>query len=487
MEALRRGSVVTTAAGRRWLWTAYAYGVVVALGLGYFVARNPLQFYDCFGNMLHVQSNGLWSVLVEDFTAKQFLRPFLLAQIDVTFDLANGHYFGMYKTIEVLQLVAAAVLFVHLLRVRSMAGAFAVPLGIAMLFGSHTIAGAIHEAFPINTYLTIVVCCLIAANLSFGPPALWRDAAAVALFLFAALTVESGLLIWVILATAWIVGCRGVSRPAVVATTAALVGYFVLRFAVLDVGVPSLEVRSSGFGFRVLDTPELVARFGQHPWIFYAYNVVCQLLTVLFAEPKGGVWVLTRGIVSGELLPRDVIGLVSSTGTTLLIAWYSVSRMGEWRQRRFDRGDRLVLIFVAVLCANAVIGYGYTKDVIVSPAGVFHAAAGSIAFTHVLSRFERLTSVTVPAAAIAAVLVLVSAGWASRLVALHYNLHQKAVIVRNDWMLNGPRPSGFGLESNPVGAALARQLYDQAVSMRVAGTYFYPAAEQAWKYFEKPW
>lgn len=478
---------MTTAHDWRWSWTAHAYAVIVALGIGYFVSRNPLQFYDCLGNMLHVQSKGLWGVLIEDFTAKDFLRPFLFAPIDLTFDLANGHYLAMYKTIHALQLVATAVLFVNLLPVRSMTGALAVPLGLAMLFGAHTFAGTVHEGFPINTYLTIVVCCLMAANLSFGRPALWRDLAAVGLFVFAALTVESGLLVWVIFAAAWIGGCRGVSKRAVLAATAALVGYFVLRFGLLNVGVPSLELRSSGFGFRVLDPPELIARFGERPWVFYAYNVVSQLLTVLVAEPKGGVWVFTRGVLSGELLPRDIIGVASSTGATLLIVWYGVSRIGEWRRGAVEHGDRLLLIFVAVLCGNAAISYAYTKDVIVSPAGVFHAAAASVAFAHVLGRFGSLQSVRLTAVAVALALAVYSAGWATRLVALHYNLHQKAVIVRNDWMGNGPQPSGFGLETNPAGAALARQLYDEAVRMRAAGTYFYPAPGEAWKYFEKPW
>jgi hypothetical protein len=487
MEAVRRGSLVTTDLGWRWSWTAHAYAVIVALGIGYFVSKNPLQFYDSLGNMLHVQSKGLSRVLIEDFTARAFLRPFLLASTDVTFELANGHYLAMYKTIHVLQLVATAVLFVTLLRVRSAPGAFAVPLGVAMLFGAHTFAGTVHEGFPINTYLTIVVCCLAAANLSFGRPALWRDLAAAGLFVFSALTVESGLLVWVIFAAAWIGGCRGVSTRGVLAATAGLAAYFVLRFGLLDVGMPSLQLRSSGFGFRVLDPPELIAMFGGRPWIFYAYNVVSQLLTVLVAEPKGGVWVFTRGLLSGELLPRDVIGVISSTGATLLIVWYGVSRIGDWRRGVFEHGDRLLLIFVAVLCGNAAISYAYTKDVIVSPAGVFHAAAASVAFAHLLGRFASLPSVRLPAVAAALVLALFSAAWATRLVALHYILHQKAVIVRNDWMLNGPRPAGYGLEINPAGAALARQLYDEAVRMRTAGTYFYPVPDQAWKYFERPW
>ena len=479
--------MVMTAHGWRWSWTAHAYAVIVALGLGYFISKNPLQIYDCLGNMLHVQSAGLWGVLVEDFTAKTFLRPFLLAQTDVTFDLANGHYLEMYKAIHALQLAATAALFVNLLRVTSMTSALAVPFGVGALFGSHTFGGTVTEGFPINHFMTIVVCCLIAANLSFGRPALWRDLAAVALFVFAALTLESGLLVWVIFAAAWIAGCRGVSRRALLAATAGLLGYFFLRFGLLNVGVPSLELRNSGFGFQVLDPPELISRFGERPWVFYAYNVVSQLLTVLVAEPKGGVWVFTRGVLSGELLPRDIIGVASSTGATLLIVWYGVSRISDRRRRVFEHGDRLLIIFVAVLCANAVIGYAYTKDVIVSPAGVFHAAAAAVAFAHVLGRLGCLSSVRLPAVAVTLALALLSAGWAMRLVALHYNLHEKAFIVRNDWMWTGPEPRGLGLERNPAGAALARQLYDQAVRMRVAGTYFYPARGQAWRYLEKPW
>jgi len=343
------------------------------------------------------------------------------------------------------------------------------------------------EGFPIDTFLTIVVCCLAGANLSFGRPALWRDLASVALFVFAALTVESGLLVWVICAAAWSAGCRDVSKRALLVTTAAMLGYFFLRFGLLDVGVPSLEQRSSGFGFRTLDPPELISRFGEHPWAFYAYNVLSQVLTVLFAEPKGGVWVFTRGLLAGELLPRDVVGVASSTGATLLIAWYTVSRITDWRRRVFEHGDRLLLIFVSVLCANALLNYAYTKDVIVSPAGVFHAAAASVAFARVLTGLGRLPSVRLPAVAVTIALACLSAGWATRLVAAHYSLHDKAFIVRNDWMWMGPRPPGLGLEGNPAGAALVEQLYDEEVRMRVAGTYFYPDHGQGGRYFEKPW
>ncbi len=47
--------------------------------------------------------------------------------------------------------------------------------------------------------------------------------------------------------------------------------------------------------------------------------------------------------------------------------------------RTFSHGDRLVILFVVVLAANAAISFGYTKDIIMSPAGLFQAAAVFVA------------------------------------------------------------------------------------------------------------
>jgi hypothetical protein len=468
--------------GARSARAAYACAVIVALGLAYFVSRIPIQISDCLGNMLHVQHTGFWELMRNQVTADAYLRPLLWAQIDLSFELARGQYLLMYKGIHGAQLVAAAVLFVNLLRPTTPHTTVAALFGIAVLFGAHTFAAAVHEAFPINTFMTILVCCLLAANLSFGAPATWRDVVAPLLFAFAALTVESGLLVWVILAAGWIAGCRGVSTRGLTVTTAALLAYAAARLVVLDTGVPALVERSSGFGFRVLDPPELVALFGERAWLFYLYNIASQIFTVLFAEPKGGVWLLTHGVVTGELLPRDVIPVVASTGATLLIGFCAWSRRHEWRRRVFVDTDRLLLIFAAVLVANAVISYPYTKEVIVSPAGGFHALAAAIAFAEVLRR----TDVT-RHGAVAAVLLLtaLSAAWAVRLTGIHYQLREKAFVVRNDWMRLGPTPSELRPEQNPAGAMLVRHLYEQAVEMRVAGLYF--RHPELWKYFEPAW
>src|SRR5262249_45528926 len=152
-----------------------------------------------------------------------------------------------------------------ILRPRTWTDAAVVPLGLAALLGSHTFTGTVTEAFPINTYLTIVLCCFAAAALVLSSHRWWTDVLAILLFVIAALTVESGLLVGVILVGGVLVGGRGVSRWGIGLVVLLLAGYFVLRFTWLHVGSPGLEERSSGFGFGVLDPKELIARFGRNP------------------------------------------------------------------------------------------------------------------------------------------------------------------------------------------------------------------------------
>ena len=105
---------------------------------------------------------------------------------------------------------------------------------------------------------------------------------------------------------------------------ALVAGYFALRFLLLDVGAPGLSERSSGFGFSVMDPQELDARFGQNPLPFYAYNVLSALSSLLFAEPRAGVWRMTSSVLAGEATLAGFVGVVASAGGTLLIAGYSV-------------------------------------------------------------------------------------------------------------------------------------------------------------------
>jgi hypothetical protein len=141
---------------------------------------------------------------------------------------------------------------------------------------------------------------------------------------------------------------------------------------------------------------------------------------------------------------------------------------------------------VPILGANAVLSYSYLKDVIVSPAGVFHAVAATVAFTCVLERLAVRTPARRPAVVVLTLMLFVlTAAWTTRLVGLHFSLRQKAFIVRNDWMWMGPEPTTLGLENNPEGARLVRDMYAEVARMRVAAPHF--LSRTAWRYFETPW
>jgi len=451
----------------RWVvpvvWLSYGYAALVVVGVGYFLVDLPVQVTDSYGNLVKAAQGTLGSLVYNELYQRAYLRPLLWGQLRMLYDLSGGNYFEWFRGWHVGQVALLVVLFLRLVRPRSLSGAAAVSLGLAALIGMHTFAGTVREAFPLNMFMTILICSFAAADLALGPPRWWRDVAAALLFAFAALTVESGLLIGVIFVAAFIAGARGVSRVGITFQVLLIAGYFVLRFAVLGVGSPGLEERRSGFGFSGLEPDELVARFGSHPLPFYAYNVVSSFLSVLLSEPRGGTWSVTRGLLYGEPSLPGLVNLTASTLGTLLIGRYMWRRRHEWWARRFDRSDQLVITFVAVAAANAAISYAYIKDVILSPAGAFFAIALAVAVRHFIDSMRGVS----PARAAAAVLLLVvlSGAWAFRAIGAHLGLRTAAVKMRTEWAYvdmwlereSQPPTDPFGIE-------LKRHLQGDAVS-----------------------
>ena len=410
--------------------STYGYGVAVAAALGWFLLRMPIQLTDSLGNMLKLDTP--WGELLRsEFEQRSYLRPFLFAELKLVYDLSGGNYFSWFRGTHVAQVLALVLLYIHIVRPQTWRDAAFVPLGLAVLLGLHTFTGTVTEAFPVNTFLTIVLCCLTAVALSIGRHRWWTDVLAVLLFVVAALTVESGLLVGVICVGGALLGARGMSRAGVGAVAALFVAYFVVRFLWLDVGAPGLVERSSGYGFHVLEPDDLTARFGANPWRFYAYNVATSFMSVLFSEPRGGVFRLTYGLTLHDPEPSQIVNVIASATATLLVAAFVWQRRRVWLARAFTRDDQLVALFLLVLAANAAITYPYTKDVIMSPAGAMFAVAVFVAARHVLPRWSASGSRFAAAAVLCCALLGVT--WAIRYVGVHLNLHAMAQRVRVEW------------------------------------------------------
>jgi hypothetical protein len=444
----------------RWLQFSHAYGVLVAVLLGYFLLRIPIQVFDCFTDMLALLQP--MEYLVRDaFRLPSYLRPGRWVFQKAVFEVANGEYFLAFRLTQALQVLLVIVLFVRLVRPATASAARALPLGLAVLVGSHTFAWTVREAFPINHFLTIVLCCVAAANVAFARPRWWTDLLAAALFIAAAGTLESGLLVWVIFVGGYVVGLRGVSHRGLAVLTALLAGYFFARFVVFDVGIPGLELRDAGFGFARYDAADLVRMFGGNALVFYAYNVLASIFGVLFAEPRHGVWSLTHSIVRGAPHPALLVNVVTNTLATLLLVRFGWTRRHAWMRRAFDRRDQLVLLFVIVLAANAVMSYPYTKDAIMSPAGLFFAAATFVACVDLIETLPRPRRTATAAAVL--ILAALSAGWAVRFVGLHAALDRTAFVVRQQWTRIDELVPLWYDTLTPRELALKQQLQEDAI------------------------
>ena len=464
-----------------WTWISYAYGLLVAGVLGYFLFGLVIQVSDSFGNLLALQAPSLGELVSAQFSQRGYLRPLLWAQLKIVYELSDGNYFLWFRGIHVAQALLLIGLYLHLVRAKTAVDAALVPLSLAVLVGAHTFVPLVREAFPINGFLTIAICCLAAAAIALReePRRLW-DALAIALFIGSVLTVESGILIWVVCAGAYALGARGLSRRALMTMTGCLVGYLALRSFVFHVGAPSLSERASGFGFSTLEPSALMAKFGDRPWPFYIYNVVSSISTVLLSEPKGGVWRFVYELTTGTLHPWTVMSVVSSVAATALVGWFAWTRRERLRTWTFDRDDRLVWLFVIVLAANAAISFPYTKNVIMSPAGVFLGLAVTAAAREWFREGGRR-----PAVATAVLFTVLACGWAYRVAGNHYNLRwtaaeQRAVWVSVDDWLTRQRIT----LREPDGPALRDALRRDA--LRIHPTPFQPSS--AWqRWFDIDW
>jgi hypothetical protein len=423
-------------AARRQVWRLAAWGLtaIVTLSLCYSLVRIPLQVTDSLIPILDAQEHGsVSSALASSLGFRAYLRPLRMVQIQLLFEVSRGHYFLAYKGFHVVLLIALLALFVVALRVRTAVDVLVLAFALTVLTGMHTFLGLVWEAYPINHFLEIAVCCLLAFVLAQSRGGWWIDGLAALVFVVASLTLESGLLVWVVIVAARLAGLRGVSTRGVLVVTALVAGYFGLR-AYLSTGSPDLLERASGFGLRRLEVEELARRFGGWPYPFYAYNVVSSFLSVLVAQPREGVWTLPREWMENDLAMGTVVNIASSLLTSVLIGWFVARRARAWLARRFEPADQIVIVSLAVLAGNSAISYAYTKDVILSPAGVFYALAAFVAARDALYWAGDRVRPPLVLGTLGVVLALAASGWLVRAAGLHYQTHKIAMEVRNEWV-----------------------------------------------------
>lgn len=416
-----------------WRWTAWIAAGLAAASISITIVEIPLQVPDCLVPLLQVvAAPSATAMFTSTLRDPAYFRPAFWAQSKLIFDAANGHYFAAFKGVHVLLIFALILCVASIARVRSRTDLAAFLFALTVLTGMHTFVGMVREAYPINHYLEAAVASAVGLRLAMSRGGWFQDLAAIALLAVTALTIESGLLVWVVVASAWAAGLRGVSSRAVAVMTVMLAGYFAAR-VYFGVAMPTIWERSTGFGFSRLD-PSAIAQQFEHSLAFlYAYNIATSIVSVLLSEPRSGAWEMTSRILQGGASPSTIASVVSACVGTGVIAWFVATRWPRWKTRQFEPADRIVLVFAAVLVANAAMCCVYTKDEIMSTAGVFYALAVYVATRECVSRFKVPGYRPLATVAVVTMLAAGSAAWGIRATGLYYAMYWKASKVRYEW------------------------------------------------------
>ena len=465
-----------------WRSLAYICALMVTAGIGYLLMHVPIEGSEISENFLWLHGAPTAFRMAIDpfvygFSSSGYLRPLSDASTKLVFDVSGGHEFLAYRSLHIALVATLLLLLVRMSDVRSGPAFAAAALAMAVLVGIHPFHEAVRET-ELNIKLLVPACSFVAVALSMSEHRLWKDVAAVVLTFYGAFSNELGLLVWVCLAAAWIVGFRGISRRAVSAATVVLGGYFFFRFVIWDVGTPPLSERSSGFGFTTRDPTDLIAMFGGNPLPLYAYNVLASWLTVLFTEPRGGVFVLTRQSTEGSVqlsLLRDV---VTSALTTMVMAWFVLRRAPSWLRRDVNRVDGVFLVSMAVLAANAAISFPYAKEVVMSTGAAFYAVACFVAMHELIVRLARPMAAWRAGFACALFLVI-SVGWTIRAAGFVADMRRAAYRAQTDWV-DARIQWDARLLAQPGAAALMDRLRAESLAMPVPKIYREPRWSQQW-------
>ena len=454
---------------------AIVLATLITIPLADSLYRVPIQVSDSLEPLVIAAKYDSAQHLLHDsltFSPTTF-RPmrYMQARALLAFTQATGlTYHAVFRGLHVILLLMLIALFVAAVRIRSWPELVAFTVAFPILIGIHTFPSMLLEAFPVNHFAQVGVCVMGVLVLAQYEPR-WLVPVVVCVLLALSLSViESGAMVWVTVVCCAAAGLRGMNRTTVVATTVVFAGYLLLRY-MLEISSPGIGGHGSGFGDRFYSPEELAQRFGAHPLGFMIYNVTGGLASLLFAEPRQGVYSLLAAWREGEIHPVVLINVISSSATTALLIWYAAARLPR-RRSAWSDADRTFVAACTAFIANAAFNAVYIKDEIMSPAGLLYALATFVAVRSVIDSLATQPLSVKPLAA--CLLVTIAALWTFRAVGVHYQLRYQAFTTRNDWVEVLRPDKHDDWPEDPAELALTRRIRAEAIGRRTTSPSFMP-------------
>jgi len=457
---------------------AWMLGALTALGLAGSIYRTPIQVSDSLEVIERVSGlPSLGAAFVDGLhNSPVMLRP--LKQVETKLLVEAGEALGnryhlVFRGYHAAAGAALIALFLLVCRVRTWTDVAALGFGLAVLTGMQTFVGLFREAFPLNHFLLVALAVLATYALAQTRGGRLVDLAAAAIFAVAALTFETGLLVWPVAVTGYVAGLRGISKRGIALMTIVLIAYGTARVTYLQYRSIGVGQRTTGFGTGTLSPQDQVTRFGEDPTPFYAYNAAMSATSVLVSQPTVGQWTVVNAWRQGRLPPVYVVQIGSSLLTSALIAWFMIGR-GASGSRRWR--DPISLVFLVLLVANAIMSYSYAKEEVVSAAGVLYAVMACVAARALLAHRPPVWL----AGPIIAVALAVSSAWAIRSIGLHLKLRHGAFDARSQWasVFYPTNPASWPAEGHT--RQIVERMREEALMQRTIAPAMLPRWTEQW-------
>ena len=333
-----------------WIWAGLLFAGMV-LQFSY----HSWTFGDTPYLLYLAKTLNIKGIVIDGFTAEVQYRPLFLVGVDLIHRVV-GLNLTVFKAITVVQFAGVLWCLVVLFRVGTRYQALAACLALSCFIGLHT-SRILFGFFPLSHHSLALLGLLATAVLGMRAHRSWYPASFFAMCLVLPFVIETGLLLSPVLVSLWWAGAPGVQRRDVAWGLGGVLLHVIVRttFSSAGADVPWIYY-GSGLGFGQIEPDGFSDAFGHAPYLFWVYNVMASLMTVLFSEPRGGTFGFIHSLIEGNTPPWLWIQVATSLVTT------SVGIVVLMRQRLAGHHRQLLVLGCILILSSSLLGFLYARD-----------------------------------------------------------------------------------------------------------------------------